>query len=45
VPTALLLKTTVLLAATGSKFVPTIVRVAALAARLTVRLVTAGSAR
>jgi hypothetical protein len=45
VPTALLLKTTVLLAATRSKFVPAIVRVAVLAARLPVRLVTAGAAR
>ncbi len=44
-PTALLLKTTVLLAATGSKFVPAIVTVAVLAAIFTVRLVTLGAAR
>jgi hypothetical protein len=45
VPTALLLKTTVLLAATGSKLVPAIVTVAALAARPPVPLVTTGASR
>jgi hypothetical protein len=45
VPTALLLKTTVLLAATGSKLMPAIATVAALAARPPVRLVTTGAAR
>jgi hypothetical protein len=45
VPTALLLKTTILLAATGSKLAPSIVTLAVLAARPPVPLVTTGAAR